>query len=57
MTGIELLQQALLLVDLQETGLITKDDLSNKLDKLIEQDRTEADRLEHGQLNSFEDDE
>ena len=57
MTGTELLQQALLLDALQEKGLITKDDLSNKLDKLIEQDRKEADRLELERLNSFEDDE
>ena len=56
MTGTELLTHALMLDMLNERGLINDDQLHDRLDQLIEQDRTEADRLELERLNATESD-
>ena len=56
MTGTELLSHALILDALQERGLIDKDTLHDQLDKLIEQDRAEAEQIELEALNAVEDD-
>lgn len=56
MTGTELLTHALVLDMLNERGLINDDQLHDRLDQLIEQDRTEADRLELERLNATESD-
>ena len=56
MTGTELLTHALVLDMLNEHGLINDDQLHERLDQLIEQDRTEADHLELERLNATESD-
>ena len=56
MTGTELLSHALILDALQERGLIDQDTLHDQLDKLIEQDRAEAEQIELEALNAVEDD-